>query len=1242
MKTLNVLHLPSGLIAASVLFLLSGCSVFGAPPANDRFSDRATLLTGQPVHGDTRESTLDPGESAPAPFIPGSWAGTIWWEWTADASGWHEVSLAGANGAAAVWSEGQSLGAVKTIESAPTQLFFEARTGQKYQIAAGRGPTIPGGIVDLRVQRRERPWQIVDVSVSHPIVDTKKAAVITLDFKTRGVAPGTRMLVRAFREMPGLPMEQSIPPFFYMSSSDVMTTAIGGYDPVAGIQQWQSRFSVWNQVPGKWRCTIRLAESGPKTSDYSGCGAGMPIPWPAGFSDSFEIMGSATVDTTGPQIIAASLGAIDGTHVLDLTTGDVTLPVTINAEDPSGIASMALVMRHRTFLTTYSLSPGQQVITRNKLARGEWDLSVVATDPSGNTATATGSSHDRILLLSSPLRVISDSPAPTGRVPELIGLRWESSIISRNEIGMRCFIETAPPLSGWPGITLRSANGVQFQPILDPDLRRQGILSFSLPRAIPRGGFAYTLQLGSTSSPSTWGYGGNPLPAGAPELLPVPPDDTVPPPGFSDLSMSSTVLDPATGPGFVEFSVNVAAPSGIGTRSDYAPGIYLYTGAGDIPTILPLHLTSGDTYSGKWTATTTSVLLLEEGSYSVECWAADRFGRRFLPASLGSRLNIRGEPGITRAVVSFEPPAVESGSASLETFLTATLRTPGGLSSGTLRLGSADPATLLEFYFGPAERILGDSHSGTYRIPVRIPAGQASAALRASFTILTESQSQQHIFSNGPELVVLGPDGPLSPGVVSAVEVRPEIVDVTDGAGEVEITVHAYGDISGAASSPGGSFTTADLVSGTLEQGVWRRRVSIGYLASEGVYPVKVTRTVADGIREYRPGSNGVSGTPSYRIVRRDPVISQFRITPEAVTLTGVAQKVTVRLAAVFPADFTGAYVDTVDLTGRTFRLAELIPQDLISGTVRDGVWEREILVPPAMPPGGWPLVLTLPLSGKTFSHQFGGQMRPVRDYGSTVNLPFPAGSTKVFLVNNSAAPDTTPPVVEIIEEPATILLKPWQKTVVQFQFLASDAESGIGSVWISGSARPARVTLQEERADGTQIYAAEAEVRPEPSRLEISVSNRNRVPTSKPLSYTVVAPPGGYYNQWMGSVADPAPAADPDGDTIPNLLEYAFGLPPDSPGVRYMNPADALQGGLPAPGRNAAGALTLTWWQAVDWTPDLTFQAEASSDGIRWEPVASVEQGTSRGVRQMLATDPGDPDSTSRLMRVRIVRTGN
>jgi hypothetical protein len=109
-------------------------------------------------------------------------------------------------------------------------------------------------------------------------------------------------------------------------------------------------------------------------------------------------------------------------------------------------------------------------------------------------------------------------------------------------------------------------------------------------------------------------------------------------------------------------------------------------------------------------------------------------------------------------------------------------------------------------------------------------------------------------------------------------------------------------------------------------------------------------------------------------------------------------------------------------------------------------------------------------------------------------------------------------------------------------------------------------------------------------------------------------------------------PAADPDHDGVPNLLEYALNLDPKTP--------DAA--GLPAAGL-VNGALTLTYTRVKSAT-DITYVPEVSTDLVTWNSGSSYTaeiQVTDLGATLTVVVASLLPLSSSpaQFMRLRVTR---
>lgn len=134
--------------------------------------------------------------------------------------------------------------------------------------------------------------------------------------------------------------------------------------------------------------------------------------------------------------------------------------------------------------------------------------------------------------------------------------------------------------------------------------------------------------------------------------------------------------------------------------------------------------------------------------------------------------------------------------------------------------------------------------------------------------------------------------------------------------------------------------------------------------------------------------------------------------------------------------------------------------------------------------------------------------------------------------------------------------------------------------------------------------------------------------------NYTfLVLPAADPWTQWTSGFAwgsrDPSPAADPDGDRLANLLEYALGLHPLEPSA---GPSCAI--------RRADGAdrLTLTFRRTAD--PDLRYEVFATGDLADWGQPFWTSTGVGNVAGEVMVSDP-EPSGgrPARFMKLKVSR---
>jgi hypothetical protein len=131
---------------AALLLAMAEPQAVAAPPGNDNFADAAVLAgPGVSIAADNREATVEPGE----PNHVGEFGlprRTLWWSWTASATG--SVTFEAPYDMGVAVYTGEALGGLTTIASGrsisfipyePTRVSFRAVAGQSYRIVASEG-----------------------------------------------------------------------------------------------------------------------------------------------------------------------------------------------------------------------------------------------------------------------------------------------------------------------------------------------------------------------------------------------------------------------------------------------------------------------------------------------------------------------------------------------------------------------------------------------------------------------------------------------------------------------------------------------------------------------------------------------------------------------------------------------------------------------------------------------------------------------------------------------------------------------------------------------------------------------------------------------------------------------------------------------------------------------------------------------------------------------------------------------
>ena len=228
----------------------------------------------------------------------------------------------------------------------------------------------------------------------------------------------------------------------------------------------------------------------------------------------------------------------------------------------------------------------------------------------------------------------------------------------------------------------------------------------------------------------------------------------------------------------------------------------------------------------------------------------------------------------------------------------------------------------------------------------------------------------------------------------------PDTIDVTNSSKTITVRVEAL-DSTGV-KNPGepvyvqlSSNATATqktgslkLVSGTVKNGIWETTITIPKGAQPGSWSV-FTNPWSDSLNN--SGFFVNTGSTKYLVVQNSnpkdsdpPFIKSFIFTPDTIDVTNSSKTITVRVEAL---DSTGVknpgepvYVQLSSNATATQKTGSL---KLVSGTVKNGIWETTITIPKGAQPGSWS-VFTNPWSDS------------LNNSGFFVNT----GSTKYLVVN--------------------------------------------------------------------------------------------------------------------------------------------------------------------------------------------------------------------------------------------------
>ena len=435
------------------------------------------------------------------------------------------------------------------------------------------------------------------------------------------------------------------------------------------------------------------------------------------------------------------------------------------------------------------------------------------------------------------------------------------------------------------------------------------------------------------------------------ELTPVPVDSSGP--EVVSLSASPSAVSPGD---VLTITAHLRDPSGV----DQAGVIFEVGGAQHSFCGQALELVSGTAEDGTWRKVCTVPETAHNGSYTVTPFARDSLGH-YTNINNGDTSPVRATFDVTGGVDDSSGPEVvsltaspSSVSAGDELTITARLRDPSGVEQAGVIFEVGGNQN--DFCGQNLELVSGTAEDGTWRKVCTVPETDlgtytVTPFARDSVNNWTNSNNGDTspvratfeltpvpVDSSGPEVVSLS----ASPSAVSPGDVLTITAHLRDPSGVDQAGV--IFEVGGAQHSFCGQ--ALELVSGTAEDGTWRKVCTVPETAHNGSYTV--TPFARDSLSHYTNINNGDTS----------PVRATFDVTggvddssgPEVVSLTaspssvsaGDELTITARLRDPSGVEQAGVIFEVGgnqnDFCGQNL--------ELVSGTAEDGTWRKVCTVP--------------------------------------------------------------------------------------------------------------------------------------------------------------------------------------------------------------------------------------------------------------------------------------------------------
>lgn len=254
---LAVLRWFAGLLGVCTLL----APVRAEPVPEDDFDFRSYLDSGVPLQGNNVGATVQSGEPVPSGYSAGNYQGTLWYQWTPQATAWHEVSTigSGVDTLLAVWVTSDpfnpTLGSLNLVHvsnnadgTQASQVQFLAEDTKVYLIAVASPSGASRGEFVINAQSIPNPFSTLTALTFNPMPANVTAAPVWVT-ATMTLNSTSEIAAGQFRLYdPNNTLYASLP--FSSSNRTAGTVASGTYAVSLTLPRYLQ--------PGAWRWSLHL------------------------------------------------------------------------------------------------------------------------------------------------------------------------------------------------------------------------------------------------------------------------------------------------------------------------------------------------------------------------------------------------------------------------------------------------------------------------------------------------------------------------------------------------------------------------------------------------------------------------------------------------------------------------------------------------------------------------------------------------------------------------------------------------------------------------------------------------------------------------------------------------------------------------------------------------------------------------------------------------------------------------